>query len=304
MTAFVVTLALILDYFFSELPNRIHPLVGFGKLAQHLERDWNLSTNVDAYRFWMGLAALILLVFIPVLVLIFLLFILPLWANILLQALILWFCIGWQSLIAHAQAIAFLLSEHNLIAAREALGFIVSRDTEQLSEQKIAAATIESVLENGNDAIFASLFWFVVGGAPAALAHRLVNTLDAMWGYRNDRFEYFGKAAARLDDGLNYIPARLTALSYALFAHQSKTALSCWQRQAKKHDSPNAGVVMATGAAALNLRLGGRAIYHGKQEKRPVFGFGKKPVQEDIKYTLRLIHKSLILWFVVIMALS
>jgi adenosylcobinamide-phosphate synthase len=303
MTVFVMTLALVLDYFFGELPNRMHPLVGFGYCANTLERWFNQQRHADLVRFAAGLLSLLLLVMIPVALLVLLLMVLPIWANLLLQTIVLYFCIGWQSLREHALSIAQPLGQGDTEQARHALSMIVSRETSTLNETQIAAATIESVLENGNDALFASLFWFALLGAPAALAHRLVNTLDGMWGYRNDRFEYFGKATARLDDILSYLPARLTALSYALLSHHPKQALTCWWRQASKHDSPNAGVVMATGAGALAVRLGGSACYHGVHEKRPLFGWQRKPMVSDIDLALRLIHKGLLLWLVVLAAL-
>lgn len=296
--------ALALDRSLGEPSNRWHPLVGFGVLAQWLEKQLNKRHHHPLFNFFLGLLSLLLLVGLPVALLVFLLMHLPIWANMLLQTIVLYFCIGWQSLREHALSIAAPLQQGDIDKARSALSMIVSRDTTHLNEPKIAAATTESVLENGNDALFASLFWFALLGAPAALAHRLVNTLDGMWGYRNRRFEYFGKSAAKLDDLLGYIPARLTALIYALVSAYPKHALYCWWRQANKHDSPNAGVVMATGAGALAIRLGGSACYQGVRQKRPVFGWGQSCKTRHITQSLSLINKSLLAWLIVIAALS
>jgi len=303
MTGILSIIALLLDRLFGELPHRWHPLVWFGHAAHVLEKHVNQPQRSDMARFALGLLATLLLVSVPVLFLIALLMLLPIWAGIMVNVLVLYFCLGWQSLRTHALAIAAPLAAQNIPDARTALSMIVSRDTRDLSNTKIARAATESVLENGNDAIFASLFWFAILGAPAALAHRLINTLDGMWGYRNDRFELFGKSAARLDDVMNYLPARLTALSYALVSRNARRSLACWWRQAKRHDSPNAGVVMAAGAGALGVRLGGAAYYKGQHEKRPVFGLGGQANSDSIHQALSLITKSLILWLVVLVAL-
>ena len=172
---------------------------------------------------------------------------------------------------------------------------MVSRQTEDLDAAGVAGACIESTLENGNDAIFGALFWFALLGGPGAVLFRLANTLDAMWGYRNQRFADFGWAAARLDDLLNLVPARLTALSYALCG-STRTALRCWRQQAPRWKSPNAGPVMSAGAGSLGLALGGPAVYHGRVESRPPLGEGRPASAEDIGRALTLVRRSLWLW--------
>jgi adenosylcobinamide-phosphate synthase len=127
------------------------------------------------------------------------------------------------------------------------------------------------------------------------LLYRLANTLDAMWGYRTPRYFYFGWAAARLDDGLNFIPARLTAFTYALLG-RTRLALRCWQQQAALWDSPNAGPVMASGAGSLNVKLGGAANYHGVLEVRPALGTGNAPQPDDIARAMSLVKFGAWLW--------
>lgn len=292
-TLAAVLLALALDALLGE-PRRWHPLVGFGRLAQALELRFNRRSNRFARM--SGLLCWAVLVLPPV---VLCALPLPAPADTLFSALVLYFALGARSLAEHARAVAEPLLRGELTAARQALAMIVSRDTAALGESGVAAATCESVLENGNDAVFGALFWFVVAGAPGAMLFRLANTLDAMWGYRTPRLRQFGWAAARLDDLLNLIPARLTALSYAL-AGQCANALHCWRTQAADHDSPNAGPVMAAGAGALGLALGGPAVYHGQLEQRPALGRGRGATPADIDAALRLTRRALLLWLAAI----
>jgi adenosylcobinamide-phosphate synthase len=159
---------------------------------------------------------------------------------------------------------------------------------------------VESVLENGADAIFSVLFWFLVAGTPGVVVYRLANTLDAMWGYRTARFQDFGWFAARLDDLLNWLPARLTALGYAL-AGDLHRSFRCWRDQSGGLDSPNAGVVMTAGAGALGLVLGGPGSYAGMVKDKPWFGSGSAPRSGDIYRALDLVHKSLLYWLLAVL---
>jgi adenosylcobinamide-phosphate synthase len=212
-----------------------------------------------------------------------------------MEIVILYFTLGGRSLGEHAQRVAAALRANDIDAARKQVGFMVSRDTTAMQPDDAARATVESVLENGSDAVFGALFWFAVAGAPGAVVYRLANTLDAMWGYRSERFLHFGWAAARLDDVLNYIPARLTALTYALLGHTAR-AWRCWQEQAVAWESPNAGPVMAAGAGALGVTLGGPAFYHGHYKQRPVLGEGRPASGDDIERAVALVRNGTWLW--------
>jgi adenosylcobinamide-phosphate synthase len=288
----MVLAAVSLDRLLGE-PRRFHPLAGFGSLAKRVEA---LLYGAAARRL-RGIVAVVLLL-IPFAALAAWLQRQPLFGS-LFVILVLYFAIAPRSLGEHAGRVAEAFAVGDLPAARQAVGMLVSRDTGQLDEEGVARATVESVLENGNDAIFGALFWFVVAGAPGALLYRLSNTLDAMWGYRNERYNEFGWAAARLDDMLNFVPARLTAASYALLGH-TRSALSCWRQQAPTWDSPNAGPVMAAGAGALQVRLGGAAIYHGVLEQRPALGCGSTAGVADIARAVQLVRHTLYLWLAVI----
>jgi adenosylcobinamide-phosphate synthase len=288
--ALLLAAGVLLDLMLGEA-RRFHPLVGFGRLACALERHLNRGS----WRFARGVLAWILAVA-------------PLvaagagiceMAGPAAHALLLYLCIGLRSLREHNLPIAQALQQGELAQARVLTARIVSRDTRDASEADLAKASTESLLENGNDAVFGTLFWFALAGGPGALLFRLANTLDAMWGYRSARFLAFGRAAARVDDALNFVPARLTALSYVLLAPtlaDKRHAWHCWRSQARAWSSPNAGPVMSSGAGALGLALGGAAVYDGQLEQRPVLGIGETARAADIARAWRLVARTTALW--------
>jgi len=219
-------------------------------------------------------------------------------AGAIVGAVLLYLALGARSLEEHAEAVAQSLEAGEVGRAREAVGRIVSRDVAALDEPGVAKATVESVLENGNDAIFGAIFWFALAGPAGVVLYRLANTLDAMWGYRNERYRAFGWAAARLDDVLNYLPARLTALSYALCG-ATRPALRAWRMQGAHWKSPNAGPVMAAGAGSMEVVLGGAAVYGGTAQQRPALGVGRAVEAGDIRRALALLRRAMGLWAVV-----
>lgn len=275
-------------------PKRNHPLVAFGRLANRIEQRLNFEG-----RGWRshGVTAWVLAV-VPLTLIATALSWLP-WVGWVVEILALYCALGLRSLGEHVEPVAQALRGDDLDEARHRVGYLVSRQTAELDATEVARAATESVLENGSDAVFAALFWFVVAGAPGVVLYRLSNTLDAMWGYRNQRFERFGWAAAKIDDLLNYIPARLVALTYALLG-KTRLALRCWRTQGPTLDSPNAGPVMAAGAGALGVELGGAAIYHGELHQRPPLGEGAAADASSIDRGWQLVQRGVWLWLAVL----
>ncbi len=203
--------------------------------------------------------------------------------------------IAITGLVEAAQPIYQALCEDNLESARTKLDLIVGRDTEQLTAEGIIRGVVETIAENTSDGVIAPLFYAVIGGAPLAMTYKAVNTLDSMLGYKNENYRAFGWAAARTDDGANFIPARLTGLLFvvsALFTGRHwKKAKEIILRDAAKHPSPNAGIPEAAVAGALNVRLGGVNYYHGEESFRAYLGDKEVEfVPQQIKDTIELMY--------------
>ncbi len=207
-----------------------------------------------------------------------------------------------------AQEVEQLLLEPDLEAARQRVTWLVGRQTATLDESGVAAAVVESLAENTVDAVVAPAFWALVAGAPGVLAHRAVNTMDAMVGHRNARYQRYGWAAARLDDVMAWVPARIMAGLVSLVSALSTdlaAGSTVWQtvrRDAPAHPSPNAGVAESAVAAALQVRLGGPLTYGTRTEHRPVLGQGPRPTADSITRARRLV--STVEWVLVGAALS
>src|ERR1700733_12131274 len=187
-----------------------------------------------------------------------------------------WTCVASRNLVDESLAVIRALQQEDLIRARERLSRIVGRDTQSLSETEINRAVIETLAESACDGIVAPMFYMAIGGVPLAMAYKAVNTLDSMIGHADQRYFYFGKVAARLDDVANYFPARLTALAIA-GAAGSASALRTWWQDGGKHKSPNAGQPESAMAGALRVRLGGENTYAGERIASPLLGAEFEP---------------------------
>ncbi len=198
-----------------------------------------------------------------------------------------WQCLALRGLISEGENVFRKLQTGTLTDARSAVARIVGRDTENLTAQEVARAAVESVAENFTDGVFAPLCFLMLGGAPLALCYKAVNTMDSMIGYRNQRYLYFGRAAARVDDLANFLPSRTAALLIVAAAFMGgenpHRALEVWKRDRRKHDSPNSAQTEAAMAGALGICLGGMVFYGGAAHMHPVLGMpGREARAEDI----------------------
>lgn len=285
----MLPLALILDAVLGEpdwLWSRVkHPAVLMGNAVGKLEA----RLNGGSLRKAKGIVAVTLLVTIALLIG-WLIALVPDWG--LLEILVAAALLAQRSLVDHVRAVAVALRE-SLPAGRASVAMIVGRDTADMTKPEVARAAIESAAENLSDGVIAPAFWFAVGGLPAMLAYKMVNTADSMIGYRTERYAQFGWAAARLDDLLNWVPARMTAL-LMLASHR---ALHHWHRvpnDAAQHRSPNAGWPEAAIAPLLDLSLAGPRSYDGTLSDFPwVNPTGRKDADSyDIDDTCKILWRT------------
>lgn len=219
------------------------------------------------------------------------------WAGWLLAVFLGYTTIAAKSLYEEPLKVADLIAAGNLDEARKKLSYLVGRDTHNLDEKEIIRALVETVAENTSDGVIAPLFYLAVGGPPLAMAYKAINTLDSMVGYKNERYLYFGRASARLDDVFNYIPARFTALLMIIAAFiLRKNWIGSWKtilRDGRNHSSPNSGYPEAAVAGAIGRRLGGPSCYGGVLNNKPFIGdeAGEFNV-EDVKNSGRIMFIS------------
>jgi adenosylcobinamide-phosphate synthase len=206
-----------------------------------------------------------------------------------LEVLLAWTCLASRNLVDESLAVIRALDQPEV--ARQRLARIVGRDTQALSDAEVHRALIETLAESACDGIVAPMMYMALGGVPLAMAYKAVNTLDSMIGHADQRYFYFGKSAARLDDVANFIPSRLTALAIVIAAGtRSKSALDIWRRDRKKHKSPNAGQPESAMAGALRVRLGGENTYAGEPVAAPLLGAEFEPPKlRHAKRALRLV---------------
>ncbi|SHK88548.1 adenosylcobinamide-phosphate synthase [Selenomonas ruminantium] len=305
-------LAFLLDCIIGDPQSKWHPVVLMGKLISMLERLFYHPADKDTRKFAWGAVLVLVVLWLVYAVaegIMLLSYRIPWsWGSTAVGAIMLSFAISPKSLAKAGKELYGLLLAGDMTEARRKVGWIVGRDTDKLDEPEIARATVETIAENTTDGIIAPLFFFVLGGVPLAMAYRAANTMDSMIGYKNDKYLYFGRAAARLDDVLNYIPARITGVLFIFAAwilgYDYKFAYRMMLRDAKKHPSPNGGYAEATVAGALHVRLGGYNSYFGQQHFRAYMG---EPLEtlgiKHIMGAIRLMYTATVMFIIICYAM-
>lgn len=276
----------LLDLFLGDPQRLPHPVVGFGRVISFGEKHLNRGNDRLLKG---GLLAVGLIVAVYLLTVLFLrltLF-LPFYVTIVVQALLIFFCLSGTTLIREVRMV-FQAVDRSLEEGRKQVARIVGRDTSELSAQEVRTAALETLAENLSDGVIAPLFWYVVLGVPGMLAYKMVNTLDSMIGYKNERYVKFGRVAARLDDAANYIPARLTAFLMVV-AGGRLSLLKFVRRYGNQHASPNSGYPEAALAGLLDCRFGGPHNYFGERVWKPFIGSTERMLTtEDMKTAVRI----------------
>jgi adenosylcobinamide-phosphate synthase len=274
-----------------------HPVVWLGALIGALDRRCNRTGDAPWQRRVAGVAAALVVIALAA----------ALgwaaqatvafgWSRMFLLGILAWPFIALRSLHDHVAAVARPLEAGDVAAARTAVSMIVGRDPAQLDQAGIARAAIESLAENTSDGIVAPVFWGALFGLPGIVGYKAVNTLDSMIGHRTVRHESFGWAAARIDDLLNFIPARLTGFLLALLSARPQAAMACMARDARAHRSINAGWPEAAMAGALGVRLCGPRSYHGVLADEPwLNASARDPAAADLISGLKLYRCAMLL---------
>ncbi|MES2969910.1 MAG: adenosylcobinamide-phosphate synthase CbiB [Pseudomonadota bacterium] len=282
-------------------PNRLyarigHPVTWIGALIGALDQRWNRTGDSPARRKLAGVAAALVVISGAGGLAWLVQSVLPQgWLGIAIGGVLAWPLVAVHSMHDHVLAVARPLESSDLAGARYAVSMIVGRDPSRLDEAGVARAALESLAENTSDGIVAPLFWGVVAGLPGIAAYKAINTLDSMIGHRTPRHQAFGWASARIDDGVNLIPARLTGVVFAAVSSRPRAALACMGRDARHHRSPNAGWPEAAMAGALGVRLSGPRIYDDHIADEPWVNAGcPDPLPHDLRRGLALYRRAML----------
>ena len=287
LTALSVFAGFGLDCLLGDPLSAAHPVVLMGKLISFLEKK--LRSRFPKTPQGERTAGLVMALCVSLisagagLLLLYLAWRVHPWAYFAVSAFLCWQCFAARCLMTEAKKVVTCLETQGLAAGRRQVAMLVGRDTENLSEEQVIKAAVETVAENTSEGVVAPLLWMALFGAAGGLFYKAINTMDSMVGYKNEKYLHFGRAAAKLDDGANYVPARLSALAMigaAFFLKlDGKGAWRVWRRDRRNHASPNSAQTESACAGALGVRLGGDASYFGQLYKKPTIGDPRRPIE-------------------------
>ncbi len=288
-TIYILISAFCLDLFFGDPKWMPHLIVFYGKAIAFGEKKLNKSSGKLLKGMLLSMVLISLAFVVPLLMI--------QWLNsngfkmlsILFSIVMLFYCLANKTLIQEGKAVFKTLKKEGLDAGRKRLSWIVGRETNRLDKQQIRIATFETMSENLSDGVIAPLFYFAILGIPGVMTYKMINTLDSMIGYKNDRYIQFGKFAAKVDDVVNYIPARITAF-LILIVKFKLGGFFFVLKEGKKHSSPNAGYPEAALAYVLNCQFGGPNYYHGKLVEKPFIGSNNREIKHEEIKTVSLIN--------------
>ena len=296
---YAIIIGFIIDFFVGD-PHAIpHPVVAIGKLISFLDRKLRIgdSDKRDILRgVWTVLIVSAVSIAVPSLILWVMWKIHPV-AYLAVNSIMCAQIVAARELVRECSAVEKALEKGDVEGARKAVSYVVGRDTEALDKEGICRAAVETIAENGSDGVIAPLFWMFLFGAVGGFFYKAVNTMDSMLGYKNEKYLYFGRAAAKTDDFVNFIPSRISALlmivSCPLCHLDGKNAFRIFRRDRFKHKSPNAAQTESVFAGALNVRLNGPAFYGGVLHEKEYLGDDTRPIAPaDIRKSGHLMYTA------------
>lgn len=303
---------MILDFILGDPHGWWHPVIGIGKIitkTEHIVRNVFPKTKRGERIGGGGLAVVVIVVSVAIpAILLYIAYHLHWVAGMLLEAIMCYTMLAAKSLKVESMEVANALEQEGLEAGRKAVSMIVGRDTQRLDETGVIKAAVETVAENTSDGVIAPLIFMGIFGAVGGFFYKSINTMDSMIGYKNEKYQYFGTVAAKLDDIVNFIPARISAIimivSAFLCGMNGKEAFRIFKRDRYNHASPNSAQTESVMAGALGVQLAGDAWYFGVKHDKPTIGDAKRPVElRDIQRSNRLMYTTTILTAIIIMAI-
>lgn len=298
-----IIIALVIDYIFGDPYNYPHPVKYMGKLISFFDKNMRIFFKTPKMLKFAGFLTVIITVSVSFFITYFIIYSLKKINPILgyiAEIIIMWNCIALRCLDTEVMKIYNSLKERDIEKARKQISYLVSRDTESLDEKGIVKATVETATENITDGIISPIFYMIIGGAPLGIAYKAINTIDSMIGYKNERYSDFGFFGAKLDDIVNFIPARLTGFAMVIFAFITgkdyKNGYRIMIRDHSKSKSPNAGWTESVVAGVLGIELSGPTVYFGKVVHKDTIGDNINEINyEHIKTTTDFMYGATVI---------